>query len=168
MNYIFLDIDGVLNDGSYLLLKQDEDGAIDEKIVELFAMLVKQFDAKVILCSNWRHGFTDSMEPRVWTTRYFDGTEEDSRCAKLFKMLNKYGIKLCGKTSEAFVNRPDAVLAYVQENLEAEDKYIIIDDDFGECYSEVMAEVAPHLVQPDFNKGFDEKTFVKAVTVLQK
>lgn len=165
MNYIFLDIDGVLNDGSYILLKQDEDGALDEKMVELFAMLVKQFDARIVLCSNWRHGFTDNMKPRMLTIRYFDGTQEDSRCTKLLKMLNKYGVRLHSKTSEAFANRPDAVFAYVQENLEGEDKYVIIDDDFGESYPEIMAELAPHLVQPDFNKGFDEKCYVAVAKI---
>ena len=67
MNYIFLDVDGVLNDKYYLLFYADEDGVINQKSVDLLAKLVKQFNAKVILSSSWRNGFDDNLQPKYLT-----------------------------------------------------------------------------------------------------
>ena len=175
MNYIFLDVDGVLNNRLYLLYYKDQDGVINEYAVELLSKLVKQFDAKVILSSSWRDGFDDNMQPTHPTIKMFDGTEEEGRCSKLLKMLTKYGIVLCGKTGSVnegvHWGRPTEIYNYVKEHLTPEDNYVILDDDdiVGEAHPDLISELAPHFVHTSFVKrGFDEKAFEKAVIVLQK
>lgn len=174
MNYIFLDVDGVLNDKHYLLFYADEDGVINQKSVDLLAKLVKQFDAKVILSSSWRNGFDDNMQPNYLTIKNGDGTEQESRCAKLLRMLNEADIVLCGKTGSVnegiHWGRPTEIYNYVKEHLAPEDNYVILDDDdvVGEAHPDLISELAPHFVHTSFVKrGFDEKAFEKAVIVLQ-
>ena len=52
MNYIFLDVDGVLNSEIYLSSHLDDDAVLDENAIKLLAELVNKTDAKVILSSS--------------------------------------------------------------------------------------------------------------------
>jgi len=169
MNYIFLDIDGVLNNNYYLLSCADKDSVINQKSVDLLAKLVKQFNAKVILSSSWRSGFDDNMQPKLLTIKNDDGTEQESKCAKILYMLNEVGIVLCGKTGSVnegiHWGRPTEIYNYVKEHLTPEDNYIILDDDdvVGEAHPDLISELAPHFIRTSFiKKGFNEEAFKQA------
>ena len=169
MNYIFLDIDGVLNSNRYLLFYKSKKGIINKKCVNLLAKLVKKFNVKVVLSSAWKAGFDDNMQPRRLTITNIDGTKHETKSSKLFFMLKEAGIVLCGKTDSvnegAHWSRPTEIYNYVKEHLTPEDNYVILDDDdvVGEAHPDLISELAPHFVRTDFIKnGFDKDAFKRA------
>lgn len=169
MNYIFLDIDGVLNSNRFLLSYKDTKGLINKKCVSLLAKLVKKFNAKVILSSAWKAGFDDNMQPRLLTIKDEDGTEHETKSSKLFSMLKEAGVVLCGKTSSVnegiHWSRPTEIYNYVKDYLTPEDNYVILDDEdvVGEAHPDIISELAPHFVRTDFIKnGFDKEAFKRA------
>ena len=64
MNYIFLDVDGVLNNETYFRQHLDDDGILDEENIKLLADLVNKTNANVVLSSSWRTLFTEKGNPR--------------------------------------------------------------------------------------------------------
>ena len=55
-NIIFLDIDGVLNDNNCLFLKES---------VETLKLLIKRYNAKVVIISSWQMNGTESRRKRI-------------------------------------------------------------------------------------------------------
>ena len=96
MNYIFLDVDGVLNNEIYFHEHLDDDGILDEENIKLLADLVNKTNANVVLSSSWRTLFTEKGNPR---RPIFE--KGSRRGFELKRLLKKYGIKIIGRTEVA-------------------------------------------------------------------
>lgn len=137
MNYIFCDIDGVVNYQEYLIKHRDDFDEIDPQKVKLLSKLAKQYNCRVVLSSSWRHHFDKDMKPKSETFTHFDGTTTDSPGMALQKAFNAEGIVFFGKTPTAerstvynwMWERPDEIEKYIKEHLTSEDKYVIFDDE---------------------------------------
>jgi hypothetical protein len=165
MNYIFLDVDGVLNNEQFLLKHLDDDVILDESNIKLLGELVSKAQAKVILSSSWRLLFTEKGNPRrsVWQTR---------RGFELAKTLKKYGVRISGRTEVArnkfgdyydAGNRPKEIFNYIMHNLTAGDRFVILDD---EDFRRSMLRFANNFVLVDWKYGLQEKDIEKALNIL--
>lgn len=107
--YIFLDIDGVLNQlhGNYYL---------DEKCVITLAKICHKIEnPRIVLTSTWRPGFCH------------DYVRCTPQIQKLRDLFQKNDIEIYSRTGKNCAYRDEEILAYLSEN--ASDSYIILDDD---------------------------------------
>lgn len=125
MNYIFLDIDGVLNSQKYVL-KTDKKKDIpriernfDQRAIKRLGKICKQNHAQVILSSSWRYGFNKIMEH----------DQEDVYSSTLNKYFKKYDIKIIERTTLEHMDRGAQINKYIREHLRYADNYLIIDDE---------------------------------------
>jgi hypothetical protein len=86
MKVIFLDVDGVLNQGAFL--EANETQLIDRKNVAVLKEIIDKTKALIVLSSGWKLRFGDDMQPL---------TEEACR---LYNSLRESGITLFGKTPD--------------------------------------------------------------------
>ena len=109
---IFLDVDGVLN--SRTTVKQTPMGyrGIDEARVKMLADAISKYGGgKIVLSSDWKE-----LKP----------DEEDY--VYLSSKLEKYGLKISGKTVDCRHNgRGAGILNYMEEHSEIEE-FVILDD----------------------------------------
>jgi len=173
MNYIFLDVDGVLNNKKYLLAHKDDDGTIDPENIELLAKLAHEFNCHIILSSSWKNGFKENLEPKYKTIQLFDKTEIPSRCQRLLNSFKEYNLKLEGLTPNVVTpqditwSRPFEIQKYIRTNLKENDNFVILDDDDDICNS--MLKMFPnHFIQTNFETGFNLEHYDKAVKILNK
>jgi len=168
MNYIFLDIDGVLNSQDYVLSHIDEDIRIDKSKVALLAKLVKKYNARIILSSSWRIRFEDNGE--------ISGSNSDA--AILLKTLfNQYNITIYSKTKNGIGNngkniwyfdqgqRADEIKDYINTNLTKNDNYIVFDDD---DFGGTLKDFGKHFIKTSWQTGLTENNIKEAEYVLQK
>ena len=122
---VFLDVDGVLNTMKTCVHTPQGYTGIDDARVELLAKVMKQVGADgVVLTSTWKQMQED---------------EEDY--VYLVKKLDKYGIKILGKTKEERVLEwEEGVLAYLETHPEIEDFVIIDDQHYGFNYYNKLYE----------------------------
>lgn len=119
MNYIFLDIDGVLNSEPFLLEQVRANPnrkfvrMIDEKAVEVLAKACRWFNAVVVISSSWRVGWHRDSE----------------HILELKDLLNKYNIKVVGLTTVNGDDRGQQIWEYIDHHLVSSDSYVILDDD---------------------------------------
>lgn len=119
---VFLDVDGVLNtrrtcvhapSGVYV--------GVDDARIAILANAMKQVDADgVVLTTTWK-----------------DMQEDDEDYIYLVESLDRYGIKVLGKTKEErFTRREEGILEYLKLHSEIEEFVIVDDQHFGfEDYS---------------------------------
>lgn len=140
-NYIFLDVDGVLNNYNWLLKTyHDKDSAIawdlDPKCVYWLADLCKNCNAKIVLSSSWRSSIGDDLQvlPRIKELEEQQGyTGHTSLLLRTFKENN---IELVGKTDNDrpedendFWDRAGQIYRYILHNITRGDQFIILDDE---------------------------------------
>lgn len=176
MNYIFLDVDGVLNNSDFLMEHKDDECIIDTASVLQLSYLVKNFNARVVLSSSWRSGLNDDLSAKYKTKKLVDGTEIASRTQQLLTILETFGISLYGKTENIYEgdhwSRPTEILNYIDLNLTENDSYVIFDDDDVAMYSQDgkkgdFKELIKHFVQTDFyGHGLDSQAVYKATKIL--
>ena len=165
MNYIFLDVDGVLNNQKHYSKQHRrykaryfcEDMPFNPRSLRNLYKIVKKFDAKIILTSSWRHS--------------------DNALTVLKSRLAEYGLKIYGMTTDdPHHSRGMEILNYVHEHIEIEEFYadnekhylpadsnfIIIDDEvndikyhFGDYY----------IIKTDQRKGL---TYLKTREAIYK
>lgn len=113
---VFLDVDGVLNTVKTCVHTPQGYTGIDDARVVLLAKVMKQVGADgVVLTSTWKQMQED---------------EEDY--VYLVKKLDKYGIKILGKTKEERVReREEGVLTYLETHPEIVDFVIVDDQQYG-------------------------------------
>lgn len=169
-NYIFLDIDGVLNsehtlDESCENMDQKMASIISDQLVKNLSYLVEKTDAKIVLSSSWRTYFGDNVnEPRNIFAIF------------LVHSLNKHGLKLHDMTpypKGQFSNeRGLEIKTYIgKHNIE---NYVVIDD-------EEFSDFRTHLnmsrfIQTNFgdetttieNEGLTKELAEKAILILNK
>lgn len=111
---IFLDVDGVLN-------QLQRNYFIDVDCVERLAILVNKLNAKIVLSSTWRFGYsnTGKCSPQV---------------EKLKVIFDRYNIKIVGRTPN-LGDRGAEINKYIKDK--DIKRYIVIDDDKSEFKTNV-------------------------------
>lgn len=132
MNYIFLDIDGVMNNRHDWMSKVDNKSEqfhghrmFCDEAWQLLSDTCKKVNAVVVLSSSWRTGFTYGEDGKVVVT--------NSECYlsnKLLEYFNKYNINLVGITDKTCAPRGKQIMDYIKSNLDSHDKFIVIDDGY--------------------------------------
>ena len=115
-NVIFLDIDGVLNTRKSCVSTPSGNVGIDEARLAILANAMKETGADgVILTTTWKNLRADNDD-----------------YIYLVKSLDKYGIKVLGKTEEvrAF-QREEGILQYLELHPEISEFVILDDQHFG-------------------------------------
>lgn len=108
---VFLDIDGVLNTKTTVERSAEGYRGIDDARVDILAKVVKKYgNAEIILTSDWK-----DMR---------SGSED---IGYLNAKLEKYGLKLAGKTTDHYNKRGEGILKYLETNPEIDD-FVILDD----------------------------------------
>lgn len=166
MNYIFIDIDGVLNSGKFLLKYIDEDIAIDDRPVKLLSELIHKYSAKIILSSSWRRHYTENGELR-------DGDYPKERDLYLIQTLYKYNIAISGRTRVGISkygdpydegNRAEEIQEFIDKNLVEGDNYVIFDD---EDFTGTLLTFGKHFIQTKWEKGLTKRNIKKAKKVFK-
>ena len=159
MNYLFLDIDGVLNTGQYSnylvdngLCETDADGYLfDPEAVKNLRYIIEKTDAKIIITSTWR---LDGDMQALWYNRKLAGkvvgvTPTIQKEKGIGKIKIWYGHK--GMEVEEWLNRY-ATAPY---------KYAILDDE--DDYLETQSN---HLVLTDPMTGITKEVADKVISLL--
>ena len=143
MNYIFLDIDGVMNNQEDWLnkaknnLEEFEDHRMFcDKAWELLSDVCSTTNARVVLSSSWRLGFKNHNGYIVCKS------DTDPLSQRLLSYFKKYNIELVGLTTNHYDYRGKQIHDYVKRHLFATDKWVVLDDEncdiTGYCTEEQM------------------------------
>lgn len=139
MNYIFLDIDGVLNNVNHYKKQHEKYGGrffmqnmpFNPKSLENLKWLINKTDAKIVLSSSWRKSVP---------------------CMTVLEArLTEYGLKIHDKTGDVG-SRGNEIIDWLFANTTDDDCFIIIDDelyDLKESFNE------DKIVKVDSRKGFN-------------
>ena len=159
MNYLFLDIDGVLNTGRYSdylvengLCETDEDGYLfDPEVVQSLERIIEATEAKIIITSTWR---LDGDMQALWRNRELAG--------EMFgvtpTLLREKAVE---KIKFFYGHRGMEVEAWLQDYASEPYNYAILDDE--DDYLESQAE---HLVLTDPMTGITEDVAEKVIGLL--
>jgi len=130
MKIIFLDIDGVLSSFGARGLCSTR--------LDLFASIVKQTDADVVLSSQWR--LPDCRD----------------QLKRLEQELRKRGVTFFGATPNLSTKRGEEIACWLVTRpdawTESEPSFVILDDD----PNDEMGELKPHLVKCDGYQGLTQ------------
>lgn len=173
-NYIFLDIDGVLNNQNSMLFYHgnlSSNDYFDRRSLHLLSKLCEFCDCKVILSSSWRRALNDDLTTKYLTTKYFDGSEEESKTAVMLRLLKENNISLIGKTdtehhADGKWDRAGQIVRYIEKYLQPEDKFIIFDDEdiIDEGCDKYIDILTGHFIQTDFyTNGLDYEHIARAM-----
>lgn len=115
MRYIFLDIDGVLNNQAFLLASdKNATLTIDENAVKTLGKICRKLKAKVVISSAWRVG-------------WHNGGPRTTRLRELFA---KYKIEVVGLTATDYqYTRSEQIIMYVCNHFGCSDSWVAIDDE---------------------------------------
>lgn len=162
--YIFLDIDGVMNNQFDILEKMDkiDDGTKQytrddihfcDEAWDLLATLCKKTGAKVILSSSWRHGFIKDERGRIVVAN-----RENHLAIRLLAYFKAHNIPLVGLTGlDRDGCRGLQILDYIAENLNGmTDEWIVLDDEIFD-----MEEHLPmgNVFQTQFKTGLTQEIY---------
>jgi len=142
---IFLDVDGVLNNGTWAIEMFDKgvrvyhDDILYEPALERLKGLVDATGAKIVVSSSWR--------------------QIPSAYANLTAWLEKFGMNIADKTPYVGGCRGDDITAWFKRN-PGEYSYAILDDD------DDMDGHMDHLVRTDFDVGLVDEDVEKALRLL--
>lgn len=177
VNYIFLDIDGVLN--SEAMCHHNPHPTchglmgIENNKVKLLKQIVNETDAKIVLVSSWKKSF-DAFKRNGYKAIQIDGnwyTEELAPCGIFGKYLSnklaKQKLRVYDTTTRYEKDpsyRGDGILAYLKEN--PANNYVILDDENFIDYQDRPA-IQDHLVLTDWLVGLTEKDIEKALIILK-
>jgi hypothetical protein len=131
MNYIFLDIDGVMNNQTDWLNKAKNNTERFENhrmfcdhAWSLLALVCGVTDAQIILSSSWRSGFTQTNDGVV--------IREDLNCSltsRLMDYFERYDIPLVGLTTKQYFQRGKQIMDYVNNHFTINDNWVVLDDE---------------------------------------
>ena len=142
---IFLDVDGVLNNGSWATrmyergVRTYRDDLLYEPSLEQLKRIVVATGAYIVVSSAWRQISTSYQHLLEW--------------------LTKYGLEPFGKTPYVGGERGNDITAWFNRN-PGEWQYVILDDDND------MTGHMDHLVQTEFDTGLTEKEADRCIEIL--
>lgn len=146
-NYIFLDIDGVLNSKHTKAKGPYGNPGIGKKHLEILKTIVDKTDGEIVLISDWRLSFlpNDHMSDMA---NYIS------------KKLESVGLSMTiVSENPCYENRSDEISEWMLNN--PTKKFIILDDSF--CSGYEADTMQPHWIQTDFRKGLEEKHIEEAI-----
>ena len=124
---VFLDVDGVLNTRTTCERSPEGYKGIDDARVDILSKVLKKYgNADIVLSSDWK-----------------DLRQNSEDFCYLRSKLEKYGLRLSGKTEGRYSDRGLGIRKYVESHPEIED-YVILDDnefDFAddrECWERLL------------------------------
>lgn len=151
-NFIFLDIDGVMNNLRDWMSKVNNKSeqfrghrAFCDEAWQLLSDTCKKVNANVILSSSWRIGLTYDENGKV--------IARDPNCqssTKLIEYFDKYDIKLIGITVNNWSDRGQQIMEYVTDHLDIEDNFVVIDDEAFDIREYVSEE---QFIKTEFETG---------------
>ena len=152
-NFIFLDVDGVLNSVAFDKYCKDNGfhewwsyGLLDQKCVMWLKQLVYYTSARIVVCSSWR--------------------TSSHHMAQLTQQLNFYGLSIYGTTNEdSTMGRGQQIMEWVY-NHEDCNNFVVLDDDNDIREYPPETEVTSHLVVPFYKVGLTEKDIEAALKIL--
>ena len=157
--YIFLDIDGVMNNEFDILEKMNDDEKqytrddihFCERAWDLLGELCRKTNAQVVLSSSWRHGFYKDASGEIRVHN-----EDNKTAIRLLAYFKAKKIPLVGLTSLGFDgSRGRQILDYVTENFNGlTDEWIVIDDEVFD-----MEDILPmeHVFKTEFKTGLTQE-----------
>ena len=158
-NYLFLDIDGVLNTGRYSdyliengLCETNADGYLfDPEAVQNLEHIIDATDAKIIITSTWRF---DSDMQALWHNRNLAGD-----VIGVTPTIQKE--KAIGKIKIWYGHRGMEVDKWLQDNATVPYKYAILDDE-----DDYLPSQSNHLVLTDPMTGITKEVADKVISLL--
>ena len=159
MNYLFLDIDGVLNTGqhsNYLvdngLCETDADGYLfDPEAVKNLQYIIEETDAKIIITSTWR---LDGDMQALWRNRNLAG-----EVVGVTPIIQRE--KAIGKIKIWYGHRGIEVEEWLSANATAPYKYAILDDE-----DDYLKTQSDHLILIDPMTGITKEVADKVIILL--
>lgn len=143
---IFLDVDGVLNNGTWAQRMYKEEGVrvyaedlLEDRALRLLKLLVDETGARIVISSAWR---------RIPTA--YDN---------LITQLHHHGIEVADQTPYVGSERGDDITAWFSRHPNTE-RYVILDDDSD------MGDHMEHLVKTDFNTGLTREIVDRCIALL--
>lgn len=151
--YIFLDVDGVLNDENYIVKCYEKHHKsmhmnhvpFDPKCLNNLMILVQtlennNYQVKIILSSTWR---LSEIDYEIVNAR-----------------LAEYGLKLSGKTPNLRAIRGEEIMSYLSDKFYND--IIILDDDIND-----IINFYPHnVIKTNFKTGFTKSCLNKAIKLI--
>ena len=158
MNYLFFDIDGVLNTGRYSnhlvdngLCETDADGYLFPEAVKNLQYIIEETDAKIIITSTWR---LDGDMQALWRNRDLAG-----EVIGVTPTIQKE--KAIGKIKIWYGHRGIEVEEWLSANATAPYKYAILDDE-----DDYLPSQSDHLVLADPMTGITKEVADKVISLL--
>lgn len=156
--YIFLDVDGVLNDEDYTIQCYEKNGGFPmhmnfapfdpralNNLMYLIQRLRKTGVPKIILSSTWRLDDTDTEIVKA--------------------RIAEYGLRIENKTPYIHSNRGEEIEVFLQEQkIEENYSFVILDDD---CF-DIKSKFPDRLVLVDRYYGLSMKDIKKAQEILER
>lgn len=148
MNYIFLDIDGVMNNRIDWLWKIDHGLNADRMFCReawgRLQQVVFETNAKIVLSSSWRLAFQNTPQ----------GIEiigkKDGYAVRLMHYFEEYGIPVVGRTTGKYDHRGKQIIEYVKTHFTPEDKWVVLDDEVCDIRGYVADD---QIIDTDFETG---------------
>ena len=129
-NFIFLDIDGVMNNRRDWMSKVDNKSEqfhghrmFCDEAWQLLSDMCRKVNASVILSSSWRIGFLNNNGIIQVKNKDCDLS------TKLLEYFNKYNIRLIGLTKSHYTFRGLEITEYIGKHFKYGDKWIVLDDE---------------------------------------
>ena len=158
MKYVFLDVDGVLNN-----IHTDDSApsgclGVSRKLIRNLADIIEKTGAVIILTSDWKIG---------WEAFDFC-CSEDARY--LNEKLSKERIRITGKTydehvyDQFFEDRGKGIKRFLSQQINVE-SYVVIDD---HIFSDFDEEIKSRLIQTDSREGLTKEDAERAIEILSQ
>ena len=161
MNYIFLDIDGVMNNQQDWLTKDKENynHMFCDEAWQMLSDVCKATDAKVVLSSSWRLSLEQDRN-------CFYPKEQNCKLSKrLLEYFDRYNIKLVGLTTNYYDYRGKQIQAYVKKFLKENDNYVVLDDDEFDIANYVPKE---QMIRTEFETGLQPEHCKRIIDYFNK
>ncbi|SEQ38946.1 hypothetical protein SAMN02910369_01674 [Lachnospiraceae bacterium NE2001] len=156
MKFIFLDIDGVLNNVNTKEKAPSGNTGIEDSLIKKLADIIACTNARIILTSDWKIG---------WNI-------DDSLCSEDARYLNtklkKYNLEIYGKTYDTLVydpyyeDRGKGIHKYLNDVRDVE-SYVVLDDN---TFTDFDEEIKKHLVLIDYKQGLSDEDVESAIRLL--
>lgn len=147
--YLFLDVDGVLNNRRYLMTREKQPYSPRHELCPKNLATLRYFarhtdDLNIVLSSSWR--------------------EVPGLYAAVSSILKEYGIRLCGKTPKCSYSpgstRGNEIQKWMDKHGVKKEQIVIFDDESD------MGDLSDRLVQTSFNYGLQYEHILKARDLL--